>query len=74
MQEFRAAIAQNPGLIPAHMGLARALLVLGRVTQAADSFQVALERQPDLVANPSYVELARSIMEREQRLRRLQQR
>ncbi|MCH8175307.1 MAG: fused MFS/spermidine synthase [Proteobacteria bacterium] len=74
VQEFRAAIAQNPGLIPAHMGLARALLVLGRVTQAADSFQVALERQPDLVANPSYVELARSIMEREQRLRRLQQR
>lgn len=74
VREFRLAIAENQELIPAHMGLARALLVLGRVTEAGNSFKLALEQNPELVANPNYLELGQSILQREQQLRRLQQR
>lgn len=73
VREFRIAIAQNIELIPAHMGLARALLTQGRIAQAADSFEAALKRHPDLVSNPQYLALARSILQRQQQLRRLQQ-
>jgi tetratricopeptide (TPR) repeat protein len=47
VSSYRLAVLQNPDYADAHLGLGRALEMVGQLTEAEDAFQQALFHDPD---------------------------